>query len=373
MQVQYSAKDLVEFEKEHKNCITRLQNLKKDGDKAKAEIIRKMIEINMPLIDSGKINGFSKREELAIYLWEQLDKYNIAEPFIHYSWFIEQFPDNLKRKYSKSTDTDFLKAGVLKGGEIIEKSLDQKEIKIGNKIYKQVDIETNDEKIKKMKQTIAVKDTKSKKSIALECIVSSRDFLTVFDGFLDKFERKLLEDPKILNDFENSLEFQELYDMCGKLVELYDPPSAKKLYDKTDPNDEGSASILNQMMDELNFRAPATIFQKAMAKTLQILISYRQWAHRMAISPRQYQRVRQRLGDWPEKKASVIIHNVLGSHICPCGCRYNLISKRKVPKDPIETELAGEKYIIPKEYRKFGINPIEVCAAIFSGKIRKKS
>lgn len=373
MQVQYTEKDLESLKKEHKNCIQRLQNLKAEGEKTKASEVKRLIEINLPLIESGKISGYTAKEELAVYLWKELVKYELAEPFIDYSWFIRQFPDNLKRKYSESGYSDFLKAGMLKGGEVIEKSMDQKTIKIGNKIYKQVDEQRGEQIIERVKKAEQEKEKKTKQSVVLECLYLTREFLTAFDGFVDRFEKKLGEEPQILKDFEKSATWNNLYDMCLALKEIYDPKGAKKYSDRSDPDDEGLPSIMNQMNDEINFRAPATIFQKAMCKSLQVLTSARQWAHMMAVSPRQHQRIRQRLAEWPLKKAQIVIHNVLGSHICPCGCRFNLISKRKVPKNPTELVLGDAKIDVPKKYRNLGANPIEICAELFAGKIKIKS
>jgi len=126
------------------------------------------------------------------------------------------------------------------------------------------------------------------------------------------------------------------------------------------------------MLDETNFRAPATLLQKAMCASLGVMTTYRQWAHKLSISPRQHQRIRQRLDEWPDKKPETVIRHVLGSIACP-NCNFNLIAKRKNPNPNKKIKLGKIKMDIPKQYIKKGMNPMEALYVTFNKKLTIKN
>jgi len=360
---------------ERKNhLLQRLELLELDDFKTKSQFVKELIEITVPVLASGMVDGFT-RDKSAIYLWEELEKHNVSYSYGH---FIELFPEDLKRKYQKSTESvhlahDFIKMSVLSDGTIVKKCVCG-QFEINGMQAQLVEKASPIEAKPKSKKDSAKEEPKS---IILLANKTTLEFLEIFTEFVEEFDSKC-KNPAILKDLENSMEYKDLAKMCMSLQSLYSPPMDVLFH-------EGApASIMNQMLDETNFRAPATMLQKGLCKLLQSLTTYRQWAHKLSISPRQHQRVRERLNEWPDKKAEKLVDNVLGSHVCP-SCEFNLVSLKGNPsvkvikspgknKEKIPKILYGEKwYEVPEKYREKGMNPIEVAYEVFAGKISLKN
>lgn len=365
MTKQLSIEDKRAYQKRQDELINELKNLKESTDKKKKEIIQRLIEVTEPLI--GYLDELQQPEQLSEFLLNKLSS-NGLDDFITPQYFHRLVPDHLKRKYpEKNLGSSFFNYGKSNSGQKINISSDQKRIQLedGRK-YKLEDIHKENEKIAKQASREILKE-ELKESIVVECIRTSKEFIQQFDSFLDKFEDKFRENPKILEDFEKTLEFQELYDMCTKLKTLYD----------------GEGSIIHQMHQETNFRAPASILQLALAKTLGIMGTFRQWAAKLSVSPRQYQRIRSRLSEWPMKRAADVIRKALGSVMCP-NCQFNLVSRKAHPKVEVVDSRQGDEldcrvylgnteHTVPKEFTKYGMNPIEVCEQIFLKKLKVNS
>jgi len=330
----------------------------------------------MPILEAGLISGYD-RDKTAIYLWQELANHNVV---YDYSTFIQHFPEDLKRKYSKSGDTphlqhDYIKLGSLSDGALVRKCACGKYEINGMPADLQIEIETTPDQ--DARALLDVERIVLPKSIILEANKTVLNFLDVFKTFVKEFDVKC-RNPKILKDLENDMTYKDVARMCISLQHLYEPPLDKMFHEGAAP------SIMNQMLDETNFRAPVTMYQKALCYLLQDLTTYRQWAHKLSISPRQHQRIRERLEDWAPKKAEKIIKNVAGSHECP-SCEFNLISMKEkygvtVTKDvdkmnnpkPRKIIYGDKAYEVPKKYEKRGMNPIDVAYEIFAGKIKMK-
>lgn len=355
-----SESDLKEYEKTHNSILKQLVDTYQNAETTKKELVIRLIEVSEPLCN-GKL--CSEPQELANALWKEFEKNGIAG-WIGHTWFYEQVPDGLKRKYHENPDTESFVEVDKFCGDRAYRSYDQKRIKIGDKTYVLEDTKKQNEKTDK-EATRDLLKAELKTSIVIDCIRTSNDYLDQVKSFLNRMEEKFRENPKILEDFEKTLDWKELYDMCTKLKSLYD----------------GEGSIIRQMHQETNFRAPATILQLALAKTLGILDTYRNWAHKLTVSPRQYQRIRERLGEWPEKRAATIIEKSLGSVSCP-NCRFNLVTHKEHPRfnvvdtkdnsmDYLQIYLGKSLVQVPEQFQKHGATPIQVCEQLFLNKLNK--
>jgi len=125
----------------------------------------------------------------------------------------------------------------------------------------------------------------------------------------------------------------------------------------------GKGSILNQISDEQNIRESATVLQLALAKSMEAVLSYRQMAHNFAVSPRQNQRIRKRLEDWPEKDPETIIRKNILSYCCQ-GCGMNIITGKQYNKNGEkigEVKLVHKSYPIPEKYKGSPLSPIQIA------------
>ena len=178
-------------------------------------------------------------------------------------------------------------------------------------------------------------------------LLSSLRYLDQYHLEFSKIIEKMLkhlEDPEILQDFENDIKWKEISNMCNSLEKL-----------------QGPYGILTQMTDEVNLKQSVTILQKAMAKLLNADKSYRLMAHTFGISTKQYKRLRDRLEDWPKKDAQEVIRKVTGSDCCP-NCNYNLIEN-----EPENKKISNNKTKVPREYK--GMTPIEAASKRWGRKI----
>jgi len=362
-QTALSESDLIEYQKELNHKLTKLITLQRDSILERDEIIKRMFELAEPLSELNKLQNCQGKQDVTRWLWSELVKLGINSDFIGHTKFYELAPEHLKRKHDKNPQADsFIHIGELLGQQT-SKSSNQKVMKVGDEIWDKRDIQKSAEKeVKESAKTLLREELKQ--SIVIEAVRTSKEFLEQFESYLVKMEDKFRENPKILEDFEKSLEWKELADMCVQLQELY--------------KDEGS--IIRQMHQETNFRAPATMLQLALAKTLQLLDTHRNWAHKLSVSPRQYQRIRQRLTDWPLKRATDVILKSLGSISCP-NCRFNLVSKRKHPdfkvlfdktkeNEHVLAYLGDTSYSLPAKFQKEGSTPIRIAQEIFLGKLK---
>lgn len=330
-------------------------------------IIKRLIEVTEPLIKMGAIRDCKDSRGMASYLWNEILKYNNGEPICsekyHYSLFSET--QKTERKHFSTElssvlnhEHQFIKSDhdehvcEIQGCGAIKKN--------GRTYLPEPEHETEsvtEHEIQKTKSTKALPD-----SIILEAFDVTLEYLSVFTEIVKTFKNHC-SNQEILSDFEKSLSMKELVQMLLNLQELYAP--VKKL------GQAATNTIMGQIQNEINIKSVATAFQLAMCKLLMTEASYRQWAHRFGMSPRQFQRVRTRLAEWPDKDAAVVIDRILGSISCP-ECYYNLIEAKpgimhehkliEVKKDKLE-ELETHAQM-PR------LNSIDKVEAVFSGKLK---
>ncbi|GKS67352.1 hypothetical protein YTPLAS73_08990 [Nitrosarchaeum sp.] len=197
-------------------------------------------------------------------------------------------------------------------------------------------------------------------SLILESLDTFKEYHMWWKRIVEVYENHL-KDPNIHQDFANSLKWQEIAKFCSALGVLYGP-----------------MSILQQILDEGNIKQSATMFQKAMCVMFGADTSFRQWAYKFGVSPRQHQRIRERLADWPKKDVAKIIQNVTGSYCCP-SCNYNLIERKQNkkkqarkpnPKQISKNENSETNLEIPKKMEGKGLNPLEIAERIWKGKLK---
>jgi hypothetical protein len=358
-----------EYSTRKNHILQRLEQVENQDFKTKASLVRELIEITAPTLDSGAISGL-KREDTAKFLWKEFDKHNVT---IGYRWFIDLFPEDLKRKYSKSEGSshlahDFVKIAELPDGTIVSRCECGKKAFDGVPVTVQEAPPTPEDKPSTPSTYKPEEPQETPKSVIIDSLETATFFVKQYAKLLDEFGDKC-KDPEILKDLEATMEYTDLAKMFVSLENLYTIPTLA--------HEDGPASIMDQMKAESNFRAPATPLQLGMCYLLQMLTTFRQWAHKLSVSPRQHQRIRERLDEWPEKKAEKIIENVIGSHTCPV-CDFNLVSKKGNPRIKVINQTPkpqkvyyGDKwYMIPKEYEGLGMNPIEIAYEVFRGKFK---
>lgn len=185
-----------------------------------------------------------------------------------------------------------------------------------------------------------------------------------------------LEDRQINKEFCNVLEWEEIAEFCTILAAMQE--KIKDAHKDSVNLDKQLAefSSLNYIKEDLNLRQSSDSFRDAMYVLLGADKSFRKMAHKFGISPRQNQRVRARLDDWPEKDAKRVILEVMGSYLCPCGCGMNLVtSKRHVDltsdKFFWEIRFKDKKFKIPEKYRqKYNITPIAIAEKVWGKKFK---
>ena len=172
---------------------------------------------------------------------------------------------------------------------------------------------------------------------------------------------KHLEDPKIHKDFSDVIEWKEIALFSAALADL------TKINSDT--------GILEQIENELNIRESATIFQKAMLYILSADHSFRKMAHKFGVSPRQNQRIRSRMEDWPEKDAAKVIQNVTSSYQC-LKCGFNPMTGRtyddvKMFQEStwLKIKFADKFFPIPEKYKRLRLNPIQIAEKIWAKQI----
>lgn len=206
------------------------------------------------------------------------------------------------------------------------------------------------------------------------------EFASLVDELLKHFEHPEFG-KEILKDFENSLEWRELAIFCSTLAALIEP--TRELQDKTEKIDKALArfTTLEAIREDLNLRQAADTFRKCMM-ILRNDNMYRQMAHKFAVSPRQNQRIRERMEHWAKKDVKVIIEKVLSSFLCP-SCKCDIITGRK-PVNPTSDRFTqirlndfglSDELKIPKEYRitdekALGMSPIKIAEKVFSKKLK---
>ena len=166
-------------------------------------------------------------------------------------------------------------------------------------------------------------------------------------GKICKTMKEHMKDPNMNDDMK------KYFDKFHKIAALREPIEFMM--------DEGS--VLDQIADEQNIREVATVLQRAIVKSLDSTISYRQAAHFYGTSTRQNQRIRERDEDWPAKDIeSVIRHNIL-SYCCQ-SCGMNIITGKKYDKNGTQTgmvKLKHKLYPIPEKYKGSPLSPIQIA------------
>lgn len=201
----------------------------------------------------------------------------------------------------------------------------------------------------------------------------SKEYCDIMSGILGKF-MKHLENPQIREDFEKIVSWEEIALACSTLQQLVTP--IKDTYKDFAKIDEQLAKhhSLKNMEESINIRQSVDCFRNAMRLLVDNAKSYRYWAHKFGISPRQHQRVRERDEDWPEMPTEQVIRDVIGSTACP-GCKIDLITKEKYYDTPpdeifIKYQFRGRKYKIPDQYKNKGLNPIEIAEKVFGKELK---
>lgn len=361
--------DVTAFLEQKNRLLQSLAKVEKEDIGRKKTIITRLVEVTEPVLKAGVIEGYLAKD-LSVYLWNEIVKYEIR---ISHDYFIRLIPDHLKRNYPKidlglSHEHDFFKSGTLEDGTIIRRCVCDA-VEINGQVFTSEETKAatvEETETKQLAQDLSYEEERAKhqKSPILLSIFITKNYLNVCYKFIKAFEEKC-KDPNILEDFERDIQFKEVNPMLHKLEKLYyDHPEFSE--GEAKPGG-GTPTILSQMIAETNFRAPATILQKAMCATLGIMSTYRQWAHKLSVSPRQHQRIRQRLDIWPDKKAATIIRNVLGSHQCP-NCKFNLVTRKMPPKKRVSISQTSA----PVKPTPFSGNPLEQLYHEFSKKIPHK-
>lgn len=196
----------------------------------------------------------------------------------------------------------------------------------------------------------------SEDSLPLKSLAILKLYHHRFIDVIEKLETHL-KDDKIHKDFDNSLEWQEIAKMCSTIETLAEP-----------------LGVLDQINDDLNLRQLVDNLRTAMCKFLQADESFRTWAHKFGVSPRQHQRIRERLDEWPEKKAATVIKKVLGSYLCPCGCNYNIVTGKlhvDITDDSffLKYRFRDRDYKIPDEFKDKGLNPMQIAERVWMKKL----
>lgn len=210
-------------------------------------------------------------------------------------------------------------------------------------------------------------------SIVYFVTANCKAYCDIMSDILRKF-LKHLEGPQIREDFEKIVEWEEIALMCTTLQQLVTP--IKETYKNFEKLDHQLAEhhTLKNIEENFNMRQSVDTFRNAMRLLVQTTPSYRNWAHKFGISPRQHQRVRERDPDWPDKPVEQVIRDVLGSTMCP-SCKIDLITKRKyydAPPDRIFVQylFREKRYKIPEQYKNKGLNPIQIAEKIWSKELR---
>jgi hypothetical protein len=186
--------------------------------------------------------------------------------------------------------------------------------------------------------------------------------------------KKHMEDPQIRKDFEDTIYWQEIALYCSTIEELVTP--IKDHAENSEKLDEQLANhtSLKSIEENFNLRQSVDTFRNCLRLLLIITGTYRNWAQKFAISPRQHQRVRKRDEDWPDKPVQKVIQSVLGSTICP-ACHVDLINQKKyydVPPDKLflEYRFKDQKYKIPDELKNKGYSPVKIAELVFSRRLK---
>jgi len=365
-----------EYSTRKNHILQRLEETEKQDFVTKSQFVKELIEITIPVVESGSITGI-ETSDVATYLWDELVKHNVEYDYSH---FIRIFPEDYKRKYLKSGVTPHLKHTFIKTDTLADGTV-VSTCECGKKAFDNVPIalEVQVEEPRQERPPQDKKKYKLPESPLLDSVLVAIGFTETYLDFLGEFKKKLLsgddsaghgeERYRILRDLEGVTEYASLIDMFKSLENLYTIPALT--------HTDGVATIMDQMKAETNYRAPATPLQLGMCYLLQGLTTFRQWAHNLSVSPRQHQRIRERLADWPLKKAERIIANNLGSFSCPV-CDFNLVSKRGNPHikvvnqkpKPHKVIYGSKEYDLPREYEGRGMNPIEIAHEVFKGKFK---
>ncbi|MCV0398523.1 MAG: hypothetical protein K5785_00855 [Nitrosarchaeum sp.] len=181
-------------------------------------------------------------------------------------------------------------------------------------------------------------------SFMYRAIASFKSYHEIFSDIADTLLQHLA-DPTINKEFCDIIEWEEISEFCAILETMQ--TKIKDAYKDVDKLDKQLAnfSTLEYIKEDLNIRQSADSFRDAMFVLLGADKSFRKMAHKFGISPRQNQRVRNRLDDWPKKDARKIIQMVMGSYLCPCGCGMNLVTNRR------HVDITDDKFFLTVRYR----------------------
>ena len=279
---------------------------------------------------------------------------------------ILEWADTMKRlhylgDYDKPLDTisSYIKSKIGK----VKAGLDAKDIS-----YRYVDhvlpeefkksTSPKKEDVEKLPLNTSTRKLTQEEQFLLDSVVSLRTFCMGMSSILSVMVGHL-KNPDIAADM------LPYFDEYSKIASLREPIEFMM----------GEGSILHQIDDEQNIRESATILQKAIVKLLDATLSYRQMAHFLGVSPRQNQRIRNRLAEWPAKDAKTVIRKNILSYCCQ-NCGMNVITGKVYKKDGTEIDqvkLGTKYYPIPEKYKNSPLSPIQIAKDIAENKKKENN
>jgi hypothetical protein len=182
---------------------------------------------------------------------------------------------------------------------------------------------------------------------------------------------KHCQDPQINADFSAVTEWEEFAFFCSTLESMITPIMAISECAQILDRQLAEHSTVKNIEEQFNIRQSVDTFRNAM-RILGILDgSFRNWAHKFGISPRQHQRVRERDKDWPEKDAGTAIKQVLASYLCP-HCKFDIVNNTQYVDIDLTSDeffltyrFREKNYKIPDRLKAKGLNPIQIAEKVF--------
>ena len=204
-------------------------------------------------------------------------------------------------------------------------------------------------------------DPKKIEPVKDSILITSLQVLQFHNKRFNELIQKLIDhirDPEIHKDMCDSIEWEDFALMCASIEKLNEP--------------DGVADLIDQ---QLNVKEIVDKLRLAFCKFFQPYITFRNMAFQFGIVPRQHQRVRKRLDEWPEKDVKKVIQQMLGSYACPCKCGVNMITRKKIiditnKKLFDKYRMNDKNYQIPNEYKNKGLDPIQIAEMIWMKKFK---
>ena len=195
-----------------------------------------------------------------------------------------------------------------------------------------------------------------KDSVLLEAFSVLETFLEKMMGCVGSFKTQL-KDPITHNDFVKDVDWNNFEKLCFSLRDL--------------------GPLIQQLLDEQNFRKSSTLYTDCMSKLLTTILSYRKMAYGCGVSTRQHQKIRARelnqrniKEGWKEKDPLEVIRKISGFLSCP-DCGFNQFDQQYYDKEGIPIKINSKYYKIPKKYVGRGMSPLEIASENWKGKLEE--